>query len=117
MDDEQNAFCLLPYKNNKTGKTSVDNNKSYIFFSSKKASPEETLLVDEYSLTADNDLEYNEVYIIFSPNQFTKANDTDRDAGLPRELSFAAFQKWLDNCRNFDNKIQVDIRSVEIRKQ
>jgi hypothetical protein len=33
--------------------------------------------------------------VIFSPNEFAKANSKNVDERLPKELSFEEFQKWL----------------------
>jgi len=116
IDSEQRAFCLLPYASNITGKVAIEHGKEYIFFSRKNLSTEEARLIEEYKLTAERDIEYNQIYIIFSPNEFTKANDNITSNNLPRELSFNDFQRWLLKCRNRDNDIRVDSKTIEIRK-
>jgi hypothetical protein len=116
IDSEQKAFCLLPYASNTTGKVAIEHGKEYIFFSRKNLSTEEARLIEEYKLTAETDIEYNHLYIIFSPNEFTKANDNLSSTSLPRELTFNDFQRWLLKCRNRDNDIRVDSKTIEIRK-
>jgi hypothetical protein len=115
IDNEQKAFCLLPYKDNASGKTHIDHGKEYIFFSKNHCLPEDVRTVEEYQLTAEKEVEYNQVYIIFSPNEFTKANDGLTSNSLPRELPFIDFQRWLVNCRNRDNEIRVESKTIEIR--
>lgn len=116
IDSEQKAFCLLPYASNTAGKVAIEHGKEYIFFSKKKLSTEEARLVEEYKLTAEKDIEYNQIYIIFSPNEFTKANDNLSSTSLPRDLPFNDFQRWLLKCRNRDNDIRVDSKTIEIKK-
>lgn len=116
IDNEQKAYCLLPYANNSTGKVAIEHGKEYIFFSRKLVSPEEARAVEEYKFTTEKSVENNQIYIIFSPNEFTKANDSQAVKGLPRELTYSDFQHWLIKCRNRDNEIRVDTKMIEIRK-
>jgi hypothetical protein len=115
IDSEQKAYCLLPYANNSTGNVAIEHGKEYIFFSSKLVSPEEARAIEEYKFTTEKSVEYNQIYIIFSPNEFTKANDSQAVKGLPRELTYSDFQHWIIKCRNRDNEIQVDEKMIEIR--
>ncbi len=73
-------------------------------------------MVEEYILTSEKIVEYNQLYIIFSPNEFTKGNDNLTSIVYPRELNFTDFNRWLTNCRNHDNDLQVEIKTIEIRK-
>jgi len=116
IDSDQKVFCLLPYSSNSSGKVSIEHGKEYLFFSRKQVSTEEARFVDEYELTTEKAIEYNQIYILFSPNEFTKANDNLTSSSLPRELSFSDFQHWLIKCRNSDNDIRVDRKTIEIRK-
>lgn len=116
IDNEQKAYCLLPYANNSTGQVIIEHGKEYIFFSQKLVLPEEAQTVEEYILTTEKSVEYNQLYIIFSPNEFTKANDNQTVEGLPRELAYTDFQRWLIKCRNRDYEIRVDSKMIEIRK-
>ena len=116
IDNEQKAYCLLPYANSSIGKVEIEHGKEYIFFSRKQVSPVEAQIVEEYNFTTEISLENNQIYIIFSPNEFTKANDSQAIMGLPRELTYSDFQRWLLKCRNRDNEIRVDNKMIEIRK-
>lgn len=116
IDGEQKAYCLLPYANNSSGIVVIEHGKEYIFFSRNQVSPEEAKAVEEYNFTSENSVENNQIYIIFSPNEFTKANDSQAVKGLPRELTFSDFQHWLLKCRNRDNEIRVENKMIEIRK-
>lgn len=117
VDDSETVYCLLPYMNDQTGKVNIKGGKDYIFFSEKHADPAEKSIVTEYTLTCEKSIEQNYIYIIFSPNEFTKANDnTARNNILPRELSFEEFQKWLAKNRQRDKDMKVDIRALTIKK-
>jgi hypothetical protein len=114
VDDSETAFCLLPYQNDPTGKMKIKTGKEYVFFSDKHADRNE--IVELYKLTCKQDMEYNFMYIIFSPNEFTKANDVHTDQALPRELSDADFQKWLARNRQKDKDMKVNKKSLTIKR-
>jgi len=120
VDDSETAFCLLPYPKTPQGKTNIKAGKEYIFFSEKHADRTEKQIVTEYMLTCEKTMERNRLYIIFSPNEFTKANDsenkTESQYTLPRELSFADFQKWMAKNKQRDKDMKVDIKSLIVKK-
>lgn len=112
-DGADDVYCLLPYQRQGNGIFQVKGNQSYIFFSADVSDGQTPYdLVDEYTLTATSDIEMNRVYIVYSPNRFTKALDNLISADLPRELSFGNFQKWLSRIRAEDSSIGV--KSVDI---
>jgi hypothetical protein len=117
MDEMQTVFCLLPYRGDASGKTQVKAGKEYIFFSEKHADKEMTF-VDEYTLTCEKSSVQNFLYIIFSPNEFTKASDnqSDNELVLPRELPFEDFQRWLAKNRTKDKDMKVETKSLMIKK-
>ena len=115
VDETQNAYCLLPYGNDADGQQQVKHNEEYIFFSVKKAK-EEADLVDEYTLTCNNEIERNQIYVIFSPKPFTKATDEGEDNLQPRHLEFKDFQKWLTTRRKRDTQMGVKVMHLEIQK-
>lgn len=116
VDETQNAYCLLPYMNNQTGSQRIDANKEYIFFSTKYDND-----ADEYTLNCERSLEHNAIYLVFSPNDFTKAVDKQggknfRDEQLPRELTYEALMKWLAKNQTCDENMVVRREVVTIRK-
>lgn len=123
LENEGEAYCLLPYSEMQEGVFNIKANKRYVLFSEKCAegSPEEAF-VDEIYLTCDKDIEHNQVYIIFSPNKFTKVIDNDggvdaaTDRILPRHLGNNDFHKWLAACRKHDKDMRVDKRIITINK-
>ena len=116
VDEEQNAFCLLPYADNTTGAQSVEANKDYIFFSEKFDSK-----AQEYTVNCQRSSEQNALYVIFSPNTFTKAHDQQsgknwRDEPMPRQLTYEAFLKWLAKNQTKDPQMVVRREIISIRK-
>ena len=110
VDADSQAYCLLPYRSQTDGIYPVKVNQRYIFFNIKEASQEERAFVDEYVMTCKKETEYNQVYIIFSSNQFVKASDNATDDCLPRELNNTDFQRWLAKCRKHD----IDMNLLKI---
>lgn len=116
-DGQGEAFCLLPYVGQEEGCFNIRRNERYVLFSSKNT-PEEvpSHIVDEYNLTASKDKEVNLIYVIFSPNKFTKALDDFGDELLPRSLDYKSFQKWLVKCRNRDKEMRVQRKTITISR-
>lgn len=116
VDEEQNAYCLLPYARNKQGNQHVTANQEYVFFSAMNAPASDK--VDEYALNTPKEVEHNVLYTIFSPNGFTKAVDGASVAeNIPRQLTFAEFQKWLARCRTKDKDMIMQKEILTIRNK
>lgn len=116
VDAEQTAYCLLPYMNDTDGQARIVGGREYIFFSIDKAERDERPVVDEYVMTTPRSVEHDNIYIIFSPNEFTKANDLYATDGLPRQLNFADFHKWLTRCRTRDAQMTMVQKIVTIKQ-
>lgn len=120
--DKDNAYCLLPYMRDGSGKVKVKAGKQYLFFSPQAVPQAERAMVDEYTMTCSGDEdEFNKVYIIFSPNMFTKASDAeggsnDHGLTLPRQLSFKDFNTWLTKNRRRDKNMMVVMENITIKK-
>ena len=115
IDTEQNAYCLLPYGNMSSGCQPIEANREYIFFSQDFDNS-----ADEYILETVKSVEHNALYIIFSPNEFTKARDYDggenwKDEPMPRVLPYTDFLKWLSRNQIKDEKMVVKTEVITIR--
>ena len=118
IDEEPTAFCLLPYMGDTDGQQPVEQGKEYVFFSPSNAPAKERAIVDEMVMTCNSEhMEHNQIYVIFSPQPFTKALDEQVNDGLPRQLNYKDFNKWLSKCRRRDNKMGVKIMKLAIAKQ
>jgi hypothetical protein len=116
MDDSQTAFCMLPYRKDPTKKVKITGGKDYIFFSRKHAERGEASMVAEYMMACEKATEQNILYVIFSPNEFTKANDAYAGGVFPSEMSAAEFQKWLAENRQKDKDMKVVSKFLTIKK-
>lgn len=115
VDADNQAYCLLPYRNQTDGIYPVKANQRYLFFNVKEAPQNERSYVDEYVMTCNRSSEQNQIYVIFSPNQFVKATDNISDEHLPRELNYDDFSKWLVRCRKHDNNMKLALQLITIR--
>lgn len=111
----QMVYCLLPYKSSSEAVTPIEHDKPYIFFSTEYAAAN-AHLVDEYTMTCNNSIERNTIYVVFSPNEFAKANSNNVDELLPQELSFVDFQKWLSKGRVRDREMSVQNVQIVINR-
>lgn len=116
VDEEQNAFCLLPYQGSGTGCQGIEAGKDYLFFCS-----ETDPSADEYTLNCQRSSERNAVYLIFSPNSFSKASDKAsgknwRDEQMPRSLGYRDFLKWLEKNQVRDPEMVVVREIITISK-
>ena len=107
IDENNTAYCILPYKNQKSGIYSVTADSPYIFFCKKTGGLEEMSDIDEYVMTCNGHPIINQVYVIFSPNKFHKANDNLNSQSLLRLLTYNNFMKWLSSNRNIDSEMNV----------
>ena len=117
VDEEQNAYCMLPYKSSTVGYQPIQANTNYIFFDNNEANRQ----ADEYTLNTPYGTEQNALYVIFSPNTFTKAVDQQagknwRDEQLPRQLSYEDLMKWLAKNQTRDENMVVRREVISIKK-
>lgn len=116
VDEEKNAYCLLPYMSRQTGSQPIEANKEYVFFSSKFDKE-----AQDYTVNCARSSEQNMLYVVFSPNEFTKAADKQggknfREEQLPRELSYENLIKWLSRNQTKDPDMVVRSTLITIRK-
>lgn len=114
IDNEKTAYCLLPYMRSDKGYQDVRANRDYVFFSSDTDKE-----ADEYVLTTQTAVEHNVLYVIFSPNKFTKARDRKgarnwRKQQVPRNLPYKDFIEWLAKVQTADKNMQVRTEVISI---
>lgn len=114
LDAEGTAYCLLPYRGDTGGRVAVKGNRRYVFFSMDDVPAGEQGMVDEYVMTCGNGKELNQIYVIFSPQLFTKAVDYAGEGLQPRELPYEEFQRWLFDCRKQDREMRVEVKNIVI---
>lgn len=114
IDEDLNAYCILPYMSNTQGSQYVEANIRHIFFSKQFARSKE--VVDEYALSCSHNGETNQFIIIFSPNQFSKPSDNSHGNNSLRELSFEKLQAWMLKSRSLDEKMIIVTKTITINK-
>lgn len=108
------VYCLLPYKKDGNGSVRVKHDMEYVFFS--KSHSEDPKTVDEYKLGCNTDGEANTIFILFSPNIFSKPGTTGSDKYTPRSIPFTDFESWKAKCMAQDAMMQVIIKDIIILK-
>lgn len=116
VDANKDVYCLLPYQLGQVGCQPIEANTDYLFFTTTTDRS-----ADEYTLNTQTNEENNVLYIVFSPNKFSKAKDNKgatnwRDEQLPRTLSYPDFLNWLSKNQIKDEEMVVLTEVVTIRK-
>ncbi|MBD5302673.1 MAG: DUF4384 domain-containing protein [Bacteroides sp.] len=113
-DETGNVYLLLPYPRDSKTRVAVKRDQDYVFFSPDheiKAGGNGSV-VEELMLTAPDNAEYNRVYVVFSPESFSRPV-MDTGSGLPMMKS-GEFNKWLLKARRNDSKMGVKVMNIMI---
>lgn len=114
-DATQQVYCLLPYLHSNNATEKIEANKDYIFF--KKQGGMDTI-TDEYELCTEGSVDYETIYIVFSPNPFYRANaQVSDDRTVPMQLSHQNFMAWLMKNEAEDKDFLVVRKHIEVRKK
>ncbi len=131
LDDNEQAQCLLPYRNMPEGLEEampVKANKEYVFFSDYEEHnyfDDDYFAEDTYKLIASDKKDINELYIIFSKEKLNKPilntaeNSIEIDQNnyeLPRTISSDEFKKWLVKIKQIRNDLKVNAIKISIEK-
>lgn len=116
-DDNMTTQRILPYNGQRKGVFQIEADKDYILFSEDTADTESKPLVRGCRMRSRTDHDFNQFYIIFSPNPFVKALDKTIDEDLPAVINFRDFQKWLSKNRRKDLQMFVEKIFVDIIKK
>lgn len=112
---------ILPYpRQDGMASFPIEANRDYLFFSPAHADELTRGKVTRMKVFAREEIDYNTLFLIFSPNKFTKSNSdevTDEEHMamidgvatnlLPRQTSVGEFHKWLGKRRHKDADMQV----------
>lgn len=120
VDAQNKAYCLLPYASDSDGKEHVTHGVTNIFFAPRNNVENDFIVYEDeiingLELNCEDKLELNQLYVIFSPNPFTKANDEKDKNGL-RSLSQEHFVEWLDKYLSYDSQMSVETIYIEVEK-
>lgn len=106
---DNETACLLPYRNDSRGRMPVKGGKSYTFFD-RLSDP----MAQHYKLSTKQQLEYNQLVVIYSPNPFIKCMDVKGDPKSPNTLPQSEFAKWLLKTQRADKEMVVSRKYVVI---
>lgn len=110
-DESRTVYNLLPYPRDPKSEVKVKRYQEYTFFNAALGKgmfgPEEELV-----LTAPDETEYNRLYVVFSPNSYSRP-PMSADGALP-SLPSDEFSKWLMRMRRNDPKMGVKSINIEI---
>lgn len=107
-DESRTVYSLLPYPRDSKSEVKVRKDKNYIFF---RASDSEFGPPEEIILTSADHREYNRIYVLFSPERFSRPVMEPTSVGLPA-MSADNFSKWLVKLKRNDPRLGV--RAINI---
>lgn len=112
--DEENAFCLLPYRSSSDGAYYIEADKEYIFFSPKTDSKHSDE-VDEYVLHSGRAVEINSLDFYFSPKKFNKGkmNIDEDDKTRPKVAKLSDYAKW--KTKLLTNNDYITFKTTDIK--
>lgn len=116
LGDRETMNCLFPYNGFSPEIMKISAGEEYILFSKAKSGNLDPRAVPEVTLSCSpgNQMEMATLYVIFSPNEFTKANDYAAD--YFRYLPFEEFHSWLSRIRRLDTKMNVISYNITISR-
>ena len=129
-DNEHTTQRLVPYDDQKEVAYPIVANREYIFFSKKTAEPQYVDFVTRMIVEARKKVDINDLYIIFSPNEFkqvpttvykhSRHNTVETDIQselMPRETTYQKFDEWMCKQRRKDADLQPIPISFSIRRK
>ncbi len=135
LDDNENAQCLLPYRQMPEGMEEampVKADKEYVFFSDKPEFnyfDDDFFKEDTYELYAESKKDINRLYVIFSKKPLNKPilkDDEHKEIlldlnkenyALPRIVPSDDFQEWLVKIRQIRNDLVIKTIMISIQKK
>lgn len=117
LGDRETINCLFPYNGLSADIMKVEAGKEYILFSKANPGNIDPFSVKEYPLGCSPgvSMEMVRLYVVFSPNKFTKANDNAD--GTLRSLPFEDFHNWLSRIRKLDADMNLLPYDIVIRRK
>ena len=67
-------------------------------------------------LACEADNEYNRIYVIFSPNKYSKPIDQSASNSMIRTLTYNDFHAWLSKQKRLDTKLHCKPFDIVIKK-
>lgn len=115
LTDGETVQCLFPYSGLPASAMNVLADRKYILFSKEESGDLDPARVRSMQLGCSGPVEHNRLYVIFSPNRFSKAVDQE-NGNMPRSLSYNDFLSWLTSVRKKDTRMSVSPFDITISK-
>ncbi len=113
----QTIYSILPYKDQIASAYPIEANREYIMFSGKDADKCDRSIVDEYTLTCENNKDFNTLCILFYPNGTDNINSFDNCIeDKPLNALYVDFKKWLSKTLSSNQRIQFQEINISIFK-
>lgn len=116
ITDGETVQCLYPYPGLPASAMVFKADRKYVLFSKENSGDLDPNMVRRMPLGCTKPLEHNRIYLIFSPNKFSKAVDYG-GGEMPGYLSFTEFHSWLSSIRRRDTEMNVTPIDITISKK
>lgn len=116
MTDGQSVQCLYPYRGQPAESMRVKQDLRHVFFSKEVPGQTDPMAVRRCRLGCSQDNELNRIYLVFSPERFTKALENE-GTGSVGEMSFEEFHRWLSMLRRHDELMNLRTYDIVIRRR
>jgi hypothetical protein len=122
-EDNETTRRLFPYLNQgNESAVKIKGDEPYILFSNAKDMNKFEVRADEIELFTYRSLEYNNIYVVFSPIPYCKpilsgAVLLNDGYTLPKAISTGKFQEWLTECRVAMPDFQAKRIKISIEKK
>lgn len=117
LEDNQGTVCrLFPYLDTNVKSAKLKKGYDYILFDPARKS-EEFGTVDSFRLTANNGLELDRIYLLYSPNYFRKGPWIHISDDEPEIMSVKDFNKWMLELRRADEEMGMQVINVSVRPE
>ena len=112
--EDGNVYQMLPYLMDEKGEAKVKKGYDYVFFDASKAEGSFGT-PDQFRIACDEEIEFNKLYVIFSPSYFSRPVTRPRASleELP-SISEDDFNKWLVKTRRNDPRLGVKQMNLKI---
>lgn len=107
MGENGEVVQMLPYREDPAQQVKVKKDYEYVFFDSSRGG-DSSGMVDEFEIATDGDIEFNKLYVVFSPDAFSRPvmHPARSEYELPY-LKEDEFSRWLVKTRRNDHKMGV----------
>lgn len=113
VDESDNVAGILPYDGSEIKDVRVKGGDEYIFFSREDVKFEFGK-PKRYQMTTDRQVEFNKVFVIYSPNPFSQPSLKKIKRSLPPMISNKEFTEWRLRIQRNDPKLGIKQLNIRI---